>query len=279
MNDKNMQAFRDYLHSVYFVKNSGTANSYLNAIKILDVILHQEDIYNLGNKSLCEINDPLLIEKIIDFVSEEEDKFRNGDESIFDKGKSTQTSYPRGRFCTAAIRKLGEFINQTCAEEASQLMLHAEQDGTELSKTLLKRFHINDKGTEKEIRTKQRVGQNVFRAMLLEIYNFKCCLTGIDIPDVLRASHIVPWAKCEKTRLNPENGLCLSATYDAAFDKHLITFDEKYKLVLSPILKDAYTSDAFRTHFLKFEGKPICLPIIYKPSQDYLEKHRQELLS
>ena len=279
MTDINIQSFRDYLHSAYPVKNSGTANSYLNAIRILDEILRQENKFHLDNKSLCEIKDPILIERIIEYVADEEGKFRNGNESIFDKGKPTQTSYPRKRFCTAAIRKLGEFINHICAEEASELMLNTKQDGMKLSKTLLNRFHINDHGTEKEIRTKQRVGQNVFRALLLEIYNSKCCLTGIEIPEVLRASHIIPWAKCEKTRLNPENGLCLSATYDAAFDKHLITFDERYRLVLSPVLKEAYTSDAFRTHFLKFEGKTISLPIMYKPSQDFLEKHRQELIS
>lgn len=278
MNDIKLQSFRDYLHAAYPTKNSGTANSYLKAIGILDDILCQENKYNLHNQSLCDIKDPLLIEEIIDFVANEEDKFRNGDKSIFDKGKSTQTSYPRKRFCTAAIRKLGEFIDYICAEEASELMLSTKQDGTKLSKTLLKRFNIDDKGTEKEIRAKQRVGQNVFRTLLLEIYNSKCCLTGIEIPEVLRASHIIPWAKCEKTRLNPENGLCLSATYDAAFDKHLITFDESYRLVLSPVLKDAYTSEAFRTHFRNFEGKIIQLPSIYKPSQNFLEKHREELL-
>lgn len=114
--------------------------------------------------------------------------------------------------------------------------------------------------------------------MLLEIYDAKCCITGIDIPEVLRASHIVPWAECIDTRLNPENGLCLSATYDAAFDKHLITIDEDYRLVLSPVLKEEYTSEAFKTHFLKYEGTTIALPSMFKPSQDYLSKHRAKLI-
>ena len=279
MNERNMQSFEEYIHYAYPIKNSGTVNSYINAIRILDEILHQDDTYNIGDQSLCELKDPLLVERIIDFVADEEDKFRNGCASIFDRGKSTQTSYPRNRFCTAAIRRLGEFINHTCAEEASQLMLHTKQEGLKLSKTLLKRFHINDKGTEKEIRAKQRVGQNIFRTMLLEIYNFKCCITGIDVPEVLRASHIIPWAECVDTRLNPENGLCLSATYDAAFDKHLISFDEDYRLVLSPALKEEYSSDAFKTYFLNFEGKPINSPSIYKPAQKFLEKHRAKLIS
>lgn len=219
-----------------------------------------------------------MIERIIDYIAEEEDKYRHGESSIFDLGKSTQTSYPRKRFCTAAIRRLGEFVNLICCEDATDIMRSSTQKGSKLSSDLLKRFHINDKGTDKEIRAKRRVGQNIFRAMLLEIYDAKCCITGIDIPEVLRASHIVPWAECIDTRLNPENGLCLSATYDAAFDKHLITIDEDYRLVLSPVLKEEYTSEAFKTHFLKYEGTTIALPSMFKPSQDYLSKHRAKLI-
>lgn len=115
--------------------------------------------------------------------------------------------------------------------------------------------------------------------MLLEIYDSKCCLTGIDVPEVLRASHIIPWAEKKNTRLNPENGLCLSATYDAAFDRHLISFDEEYRLILSPALKENYTSEAFNTHFGAYEGKQITLPARFIPSQEYLQYHRRELVS
>lgn len=270
--------FQDYIYSTYSIKNSGTASSYLKAIQILDELFQKKDIFNLNGKSLSEIKDPYLIERIIDYIAEEEDKYRHGENSIFDLGKSTQTSYPRKRFCTAAIRRLGEFVNLICCEDATDIMRSSTQKGSKLSSDLLKRFHINDKGTDKEIRAKRRVGQNIFRAMLLEIYDAKCCITGIDIPEVLRASHIVPWAECIDTRLNPENGLCLSATYDAAFGKHLITFDEDYRLVLSPVLKEEYTSEAFKTHFLKYEGTTIILPSMFKPSQNYLSKHRAKLI-
>lgn len=75
----------------------------------------------------------------------------------------------------------------------------------------------------------------------IDIYEYRCCLTGIEVPEVLRASHIIPWSGSKNTCLNPENGLCLSASYDAAFDKHLITFDEDYRLVLIPVIKkDTY---------------------------------------
>ena len=60
---------------------------------------------------------------------------------------------------------------------------------------------------------------------------------GFSLADILRASHISPWAEDEKNRINPENGMCLSATYDAAFDRHLISFDEHYRLVVSKDIK------------------------------------------
>lgn len=274
------QTFEDYLHTVYSSKKSNAANSYIQAIKIIEDLLKKTERFNLNGKSLAELRDPVLIAQIIDYVAEEEDKFRRAEESIFNLGKPTQKSYPNKRFCTAAIRRLGEFINRICCEEAVDEMHDMRShNGSKLSSKLIDRLQINDKGSDIEVRAKRRIGQDIFRAMLLDIYDSKCCLTGLDVPEVLRASHIIPWSECVKTRLNPENGLCLSATYDAAFDKYLITFDEDYRLVLSPLLKEEYTSNAFKTYFLNFEGKAINLPTTYLPSQKFLEIHREKLIS
>lgn len=272
------QTFEDYLHSKYSTPNSGTAHSYLKAIEILNRIFSQQDVFQLNNQSLADITDPVLMARVIDFVAEEEDKCRREEKSIFDLGQPNQKSYPKKRFCTAAIRRLGEFINRNCFDEVTNVLMQSEHNGLKLSKKLQKRFKINDEGTDREVRAKRRIGQDIFRAMLLDIYDSKCCLTGIDIPEVLRASHIIPWSENKNTRLNPENGLCLSATYDAAFDQHLITFDEDYRLILSPMLKEAYTSEAFHKYFLSFEGKAINLPSIYHPSQQFLQKHREKLI-
>lgn len=273
------QSFDDYLKIYYPAQNSGARSSYMNAIRIIDELFEQRDVFNLNNKSLFEIRDPHLISRIVDYVAQEEDLYRQGENSLFDLGKSTQTSYPKKRFCTAAIRRLEDFINYYCENEAINIMTTSVPNGSKLSSKLSKQFDVNDKGTEREIKTKQRIGQNIFRAILLDLYDSKCCLTGIDIPEVLRASHIISWAENVKTRLNPENGLCLSATYDAAFDKYLISFDENYRMILSPIIKEAYTSTAFQTYFRDFEGKQINLPQTYKPSQEYLAKHRTKLIS
>ena len=95
-------------------------------------------------------------------------------------------------------------------------------------------FDIKElKGEVKLREIKTRVNQNVFRQMVISNYTGKCAISGIDIPELLVASHIVPWSINEEERLNPENGICFSALYDKAFDKGLIGIDEQYKILLS----------------------------------------------
>jgi hypothetical protein len=83
-------------------------------------------------------------------------------------------------------------------------------------------------GTEAERLVVQRLGQDLFREGLLEFWNRECPLTGIRDPELLRASHIVPWKDCatDAQRLDVHNGLLLSALWDAAFDRGLVTFTD-----------------------------------------------------
>jgi len=82
--------------------------------------------------------------------------------------------------------------------------------------------------TEAERLVVQRIGQSVFRASLMDYWQTGCPLTGITDPALLRASHIVPWATCgsDSERLDVHNGLLLSALWDAAFDRGLVSFDD-----------------------------------------------------
>lgn len=104
------RTFSEYLKSQYTSPKSGTVASYLKAIEILDELFQKKDIFNLNNVSLNEIRDPQLIDRIISFVIDEEDKYKKGYRSFFDLVPSYQTSYPRKGFCRAAIQKLGDFI-------------------------------------------------------------------------------------------------------------------------------------------------------------------------
>jgi len=83
--------------------------------------------------------------------------------------------------------------------------------------------------TEAERLIVQRIGQDIFRDRLMDYWRGLCPLTGISDRALLRASHIIPWAECETDaeRLDVHNGLLLSALWDAAFDRALVTFDDE----------------------------------------------------
>lgn len=97
---------------------------------------------------------------------------------------------------------------------------------------------LADKGTEVERLVRQRVGQDVFRGALLDYWGGACAVTGLALPDVLRASHAKPWADCtsDEERLDVFNGFLLVAHLDALFDRGLITFDAGGDMVIAPRL-------------------------------------------
>jgi hypothetical protein len=96
------------------------------------------------------------------------------------------------------------------------------------------------KSTEAERLVIQRIGQDIFRASLMDYWQGRCPLTGITDPALLRASHIVPWSECtdDAQRLDVHNGLLLSALWDAAFDRALVTFDDAGNPEFSSRLSD-----------------------------------------
>ena len=87
----------------------------------------------------------------------------------------------------------------------------------------------------------QRVGQNIFRRGLREYWDGRYAITGLDVPDLLRASHIKPWADCatDAERLDVYNGLLLAPHLDAAFDSGFITVVEDGTVVISEALPSA----------------------------------------
>ena len=88
--------------------------------------------------------------------------------------------------------------------------------------------------TERSGLVTSRVGQGAYRKRIIHRWEYKCAVTNFNKLDILIASHIVPWAQSnDNERLDVNNGILLSPTYDALFDKHLITFDHKGKIILS----------------------------------------------
>ncbi|MGL5590882.1 MAG: HNH endonuclease, partial [Metamycoplasmataceae bacterium] len=110
---------------------------------------------------------------------------------------------------------------------------------TEIEEAAIEKIKNDDtiSETEKETLYKARIGQGKYRRDLLKIYDNTCVLSDLKVPELLIASHIVPWSKADnKARVDPYNGLLLLASIDKLFDSNLISFDEQGKLVISKTL-------------------------------------------
>lgn len=94
-------------------------------------------------------------------------------------------------------------------------------------------------GTDVDAVVKRRIGQGLFRDLLQKKYGSRCCLSGVKNSRLLIASHIVPWSKSSAVqKVDPENGLLLSITFDALFDKGLVSFSDEGSLLRSDQLDD-----------------------------------------
>lgn len=129
-------------------------------------------------------------------------------------------------------------------------------------------------GDTKIRQVKIRVNQNVFRQIVLANYDYKCALTGIDIPELLVASHIIPWSENKEERLNPTNGICLSSLYDKAFDQGLISFDSSFKVLFSERLSSNVGKEYFDKYFSPIQNKSLAETKKYAINPTFLEWHR-----
>lgn len=122
-----------------------------------------------------------------------------------------------------------------------------------------------------------RINQSYFRRSVLAAYGGACCITGLNDPRLLVASHIKPWSKCAsgQDRTVTENGLCLSALYDRAFDKGLFTVDTNFKIKLSSSLKDRLTKASYAQHFAPLDNRAIILPSRGQPAAKFLHYHNK----
>ncbi len=88
--------------------------------------------------------------------------------------------------------------------------------------------------TTTEALIEARIGQAKFRADLIQVRGPACEVTGRRIQEILRASHIKPWAVAsDRERRDPENGLLLSAHLDALFDSGIISFADDGTMLIS----------------------------------------------
>ena len=115
----------------------------------------------------------------------------------------------------------------------------------------------------------QRIGQDLFRRTVLTSYGSRCALTGAEDLRVLTASHILPWAEAPQHQMWPTNGICLNALHDRAFDRHMISFDEDWRLMISPTVPP-------ETRKLLERGVTgrLTMPRRFQPDASFMAQHR-----
>ena len=129
--------------------------------------------------------------------------------------------------------------------------------------------------TEVERKVKVRLGQQFLRKVIMTSYANKCCVCAMPIPELLIASHIVPWRDDENLRVNPHNGLCLCTLHDKGFDRGFFAVDEDYKIVIGKAIRDYLPNSAVHSGFKIHEGQSISMPDKFITNQEYLAIHRE----
>lgn len=129
--------------------------------------------------------------------------------------------------------------------------------------------YLNPVVTERPGLVVSRVGQGAYRKSIINRWENRCAVTGFNDSRILIASHIHPWQSAsDDERLDVSNGILLSPTYDALFDRHLITFENSGKIVLgNSISQDEYKTIGVTGHerINRFSGENLF----------YLEKHQE----
>jgi putative restriction endonuclease len=119
--------------------------------------------------------------------------------------------------------------------------------------------------------------QAFFRAAVLVSYESSCAVTGLAVPELLVASHIIPWGTSVERRADPTNGICLSALFDRAFDRGLMTLDADLRVVVAPTLLKAAGAANLDCSIREAHGRHIRLPARLPPDVAALAHHRERV--
>jgi putative restriction endonuclease len=282
----NKQAYSDFVVGEN-LEGSKKAPSYIRALELLGPILLSYSHEFRQCSDVWSIHSVEEISHLYDYILRQQ---KRGESGIFSQVELP--SYWKNGFYSAALKSYKEFLvlkgrvdrmaeyfddPDTDAYGLSAALAAEDPDADEALAQDLELNLGTKEGVDALGKSKVRIHQNVFRKNIVKIYRGRCCITGLDVLPVLRASHIIAWSEDKANRLNPENGLCLAATYDAAFDRHLISVDENYRIILSPFLERHGGSEEAVHAFLELAGKAIELPLNYFPNQKFLSKHRSRL--
>ena len=191
-------AFSAEIHA----EGSNTAPSYVKALKKIDTALHLHSTLLSPDESVWDIRDVGRLAALYEFIKNEQKKDDGG---IF-CDEPAQSYWKKG-FCSAAVKDFSQFLTLTERQGEMFAQFENTDDAQQLAQNLEKvkiaknplllpdNMTLNTlegKNVLREVQSRQN--QYIFRKFILEIYNDQCCLTGLPIREVLRASHISAWA-------------------------------------------------------------------------------------
>ncbi len=115
-----------------------------------------------------------------------------------------------------------------------------------------------------------------FRIAVLNNYDGRCAVTGLNVPELLIATRILPRSSHPDLSLNISNGISFSGLYHTAFLRGLIGLNDDLRVLVAPRLRHAIDASSFDTFFGAYDGRSILLPPdAVQPDLATLRHHRE----
>lgn len=175
----------------------------------------------------------------------------------------TRTGRPNQGYLFALPDSVGEYLMELASDGGSDMAALAHSSAPPPA----------GGETERQVLARARIGQGRFREDLMIRWKAQCAVSGVTRPELLRASHIKPWSSSNNLeRLDPANGLLLSAAYDAAFDALLISFSDNGDIILA----DDFPAPMAEAAGIRIDAK---LATVDDATRNYLVSHRKLVLA
>ena len=227
-----------------------------------------------GNPSIIRIAE--IMRRTPSSVSMKLCNIASGDPEIMEKGhKGLKNAAANIAELWAEFHKNPEVIIRESERIAAEMEKSAP---TNREQIITEAVHIPE-GRERTRVVKERINQSFFRRMVMSAYKYRCCVTGLAVPGLLNASHIIPWSKNKREGLNPRNGLCLNILHHRAFDLGMMTILPSGVIKVSSDLRDAARKSKRAAYVAECDGNRIETPNEFPPSREFLTYHNKEIFN
>jgi Domain of unknown function (DUF3427)/HNH endonuclease len=211
--------FNDYFNDDYFEWDSQTTKN-INSPSIREIVENKKEVllFVRIHPKIKNITQPFFYCGRLKYV-EHDPKTANPVHIVLESVDYDESNLP---------------LQDIYAWRPANIVATSLNDQGGLPNSYKKRIYTKPNYTERKGLVTSRVGQGFYRQEVLAKWDNRCAVTGLNLPEILIASHILPWRAATKDeRLEPDNGILLCPNLDALFDQHLISFDDAGLIVFS----------------------------------------------